>query len=52
MYNLNFMYKQQSSSDYSCKEESEDTVLFHSHLYDMEINDILEILELLFAFPL
>ena len=47
MYTLNFTYKKQSSSDYSCKEESEDTVLFHSHFYD--INYILEILKLLFA---
>lgn len=46
------MYKHQSSSDYSCKEESEGTVLFHSHLYDMEVNYTLEILKLLFAFPL
>lgn len=43
----NLIHKMQSHSDYSCKEEFEHKVIFPSHFYNVEINLILKIPELL-----
>lgn len=49
MHICNFIYKRQSHSDYVCKEEFKHKVIFPGHFYNVEVNYILEIPELLFT---